>query len=75
MTVANFMIYAADGYGPMVAFITCSALALQSIDSSVPIVLLQRLFYTLAVQELHLLANKYIFPFVSRNRCSIYSNC
>lgn len=25
MTVANFLIYAADGYGPTVAFITCSA--------------------------------------------------
>ncbi|MEI3280244.1 MAG: FUSC family protein [Eubacterium ramulus] len=62
MTVANFMIYAADGYGPMVAFITCSALALQSIDSSVPIVLLQRLFYTLAGAGIALLANKYIFP-------------
>lgn len=62
MTVANFMIYAADGYGPMVAFITCSALVLQSIDSSVPIVLLQRLFYTLAGAGIALLANKYIFP-------------
>ena len=29
MTAANFLIYAADGYGPTVAFITCSALALQ----------------------------------------------
>ena len=62
MTVANFMIYAADGYGPMVAFITCSALALQSIDSSVPIVLLQRLVYTLTGAGIALLANKYIFP-------------
>ena len=56
MTVANFMIYAADGYGPMVAFITCSALALQSI------VLLQRLVYTLTGAGIALLANKYIFP-------------
>lgn len=62
MTVANFMIYAADGYGPTVAFITCSALALQSIDSNVPIVLAQRLIYTLLGGGIALLSNRYIFP-------------
>lgn len=62
MTVANFLIYAADGYGPTVAFITCSALALQSIDSSVPIVLGQRLVYTLLGGGIALLSNRYIFP-------------
>ena len=62
MTVANFMIYAADGYGPTVAFITCSALALQSIDSNVPIVLAQRLIYTLLGGGIALLSNQYIFP-------------
>ena len=62
MTVANFLIYAADGYGPTVAFITCSALALQSIDNSVPIVLSQRLIYTLLGGGIALLSNRYIFP-------------
>ncbi len=62
MTIANFMIYAADGYGPTVAFITCSALALQSIDSNVPIVLTQRLIYTLLGGGIALLSNRYIFP-------------
>ena len=62
MTVANFMIYAADAYGPTVAFITCSALALQSIDSSVPIVLGQRLIYTLLGGGIALLSNRYVFP-------------
>ena len=62
MTVANFLIYAADGYGPTVAFITCSALALQSIDNSIPIVLSQRLIYTLLGGGIALLSNRYIFP-------------
>ncbi|WP_294786744.1 FUSC family protein [uncultured Eubacterium sp.] len=62
MTVANFMIYAADGYGPTVAFITCSALALQSIDSSIPIVLGQRLIYTLLGGGIALLSNRCVFP-------------
>lgn len=62
MTVANFLIYAADGYGPTVTFITCSALALQSIDSNIPIVLSQRLVYTLLGGGIALLANRFIFP-------------
>lgn len=62
MTVANFLIYAADGYGPTVAFITCSALALQSIDSNIPVVLTQRLIYTLLGGGIALLSNRYVFP-------------
>ena len=62
MTAANFLIYAADGYGPTVAFITCSALALQSIDSNIPVVLTQRLIYTLLGGGIALLSNRYIFP-------------
>ena len=62
MTIANFMIYGAGSYGATVAYITCSALALQSIDAVVPIVLGQRLMYTLIGAVIALLANRFIFP-------------
>ncbi|MCD8110635.1 MAG: FUSC family protein [Clostridiales bacterium] len=62
MTVANFLIYSASGYGPTVAYITCSALALQTLDTSVALVLGQRLLYTLIGAAIALIANKWIFP-------------
>ncbi len=62
MTVANFLIYGASGYGPTVAYITCSALALQTLDGAVAMVLGQRLFYTLIGAVIALIANKWIFP-------------
>ncbi len=62
MTIANFLIYGANGYGATVAYITCSALALQTINAAVPLVLAQRLIYTLAGALIALIANKWIFP-------------
>lgn len=62
MTIANFLIYGANGYGPTVAYITCSALALQTINAAVPLILAQRLIYTLIGALIALLANKWIFP-------------
>lgn len=62
MTIANFFIYGANGYGPTVAYITCSALALQTINSAVPLILLQRLVYTLVGALIAIIANKWIFP-------------
>ncbi len=62
MTIANFLIYGANGYGPTVAYITCSALALQTINAAVPLILAQRLIYTLIGALIALIANKWIFP-------------
>ena len=73
MTIANFLIYGANGYGPTVAYITCSALALQSIDTAVIPVLLERLVYTAAGGAIALLANHFIFPIRLKNQCSYLS--
>lgn len=62
MTIANFLIYGANGYGPTVAYITCSALAIQTIDAAIPFVLAQRLIYTLIGAAIALIANRFIFP-------------
>ncbi len=62
MTIANFLIYGADGYGPTVAYITCSALAISTIDTSITAVLALRLLYTLIGAAIALVANKWIFP-------------
>ena len=62
MTIANFMIYAANSYGSMVVYITCSALALQSLNTSIPLILSQRLIYTLAGAGITIIANRLIFP-------------
>ena len=70
MTLANFLIYGANGYGPTVAYITCSALAIQSIDTAVIPVLLQRLIYTAAGGCIALLANYLIFPIRLKNQCA-----
>lgn len=61
MTLANFMIYSANSYGAMVAYITCSVLALQSLDASVDIILVQRLLYTCAGGVIAILANRLVF--------------
>ena len=66
MTVANFFIYSASGYTSMVAYITCSAMAVQTVHSSVTVVLLERLVYTLIGAAIALLANRYIFPIRTR---------
>lgn len=62
MTIANFLIYSATGYGAMVTYITCSALAVQTIDASVLTVLAERLIYTLIGGGIALLANRFVFP-------------
>ncbi len=62
MMVANFLIYSTPGYGATVAYITCSALALQSLNSAVSVLLAYRLAYTLVGAIIALLANRYIFP-------------
>jgi hypothetical protein len=66
MTIANFFIYSASGYTSMVAYITCSAMAVQTVHSSVSVVLLERLVYTLIGAAIALLANHYIFPIRTR---------
>lgn len=68
MTIANFLIYGANGYGPTVAYITCSALALQTINAAVPLILAQRLVYTLIGALIALIANKWIFPIRIKNQ-------
>ena len=70
MTIANFLIYGANGYGPTVAYITCSALALQSIDTAVIPVLFERLVYTAAGGAIALPANYFIFPIRLKKQCS-----
>ncbi len=62
MTIANFLIYGAQGYGATVAYITCSALAVTSLGSMVVSVLLQRLIYTGAGAVITLIVNKLVFP-------------
>lgn len=70
MTIANFLIYGANGYGATVAYITCSALALQTLDASVSLILLQRLIYTLLGAAIALIANKWIFPIRTQKQIS-----
>ena len=62
MMIANFLIYSATGYGAMVTYITCSALAVQTLDAAVLPVLGERMVYTVIGGVIALLANKYIFP-------------
>ncbi len=62
MTIANFLIYGSSGYGPTVAYITCSALAIQTLDATITLVLFHRLLYTLAGAAIALLANRFVFP-------------
>ncbi|MCD8149463.1 MAG: FUSC family protein [Clostridiales bacterium] len=62
MTIANFMIYGANGYGPTVAYITCSALAISTLEANISLILGLRLLYTLAGAAIALAANKWIFP-------------
>ena len=62
MTVFNFLIYTASGYESMVSYITCSALALNAMQSGVGLMLLQRVAYTLIGAGITVLANRYVFP-------------
>lgn len=71
MLLSNFMIYASTSYAMMVTYITCSALALQTIDAAISIVLLQRLLYTLAGAVIAVLANKFIFQIRTRREMLI----
>ena len=62
MILANFLIYQTSGYGTRVTFITCSALAISTINTSVPLVLVYRLLYTLIGALIAIAANRLIFP-------------
>ena len=62
MAIANFFVYSAGSYGAMVAFITCSAMATQTLDVLLLPTLLQRMAYTFAGALIALLANRFIFP-------------
>ena len=71
MMLANFMIYASTNYAMMVTYITCSALAIQSIDAQVSLVLLQRILYTAVGAVIAFLANKYVFQIRTRKEMVI----
>lgn len=71
MMLANFMIYASTSYALMVTYITCSALAIQSIDSQVSVILLQRIFYTIIGAVIAFLANNYVFQIRTRKEMVI----
>lgn len=60
MSIANFFIYSASGYGATVAYITCSALAVQTVNTAVLAALGERLFYTLAGAVIAIAANRFI---------------
>ena len=71
MMLANFMIYASTSYAMMVTYITCSALAIQSIDAQVSLVLLQRIIYTAVGAAIAYLANKFVFQIRTRKEMVI----
>lgn len=71
MMLANFMIYASTSYAIMVTYITCSALAIQSMDDQVSILLLQRIFYTLAGALIAFIANMFVFQIRTRKEMII----
>ena len=62
MMAANFFIYASGSYGATAAFITCSAMATQTVDVALPETLLLRMAWTLAGAAVALLANYFLFP-------------
>jgi len=68
MMIANFLIYSASGYGAMVSYITCSALAVQTVDIMLLPVLGERLLYTLIGAVIALLANRFVFPIRARKQ-------
>ena len=68
MMIANFLIYSASGYGAMVSYITCSALAVQTVDIMLLPVLGERLLYTLIGAAIALLANRFVFPIRARKQ-------
>ena len=71
MTLANFMIYGSSGYGAAVVYITCSALAIQTIQAAVGTILLERVLYTGLGALIALGANKLIFPIRTRREMFI----
>ncbi|MBQ8662726.1 MAG: FUSC family protein [Eubacterium sp.] len=71
MLLSNFMIYASTSYAMMVTYITCSALAIQTIDAAIGVVLWQRLLYTLIGAVIAVLANKCIFQIRTRKEMVI----
>ncbi len=68
MMIANFLIYSASGYAAMVSYITCSALAVQTVDIMLLPVLGERLVYTLVGAAIALLANRFVFPIRARKQ-------
>lgn len=62
MSIANFFIYSASGYGATVAYITCSALAVQTVNTAVLTALGERLLYTLIGAVIAIAANRFILP-------------
>lgn len=71
MMLANFMIYASTSYAMMVTYITCSALAIQSMESDVSAMLLQRILYTAVGAVIAFLANKFVFQIRTRKEMVI----
>ncbi|SHJ43994.1 FUSC family protein [Parasporobacterium paucivorans] len=67
MTIFNFLIYCVDSYAFMVTYITGSALSLNLLEPSVPLMMLQRIGYTLVGAGIAFLANKYVFPIRVKN--------
>lgn len=61
MCIANFCTYMSESYWATVAYVTCSVLALNS-TGPLPVVLGQRLFYTVAGAAIALIAARFVFP-------------
>lgn len=67
MTIANFLIYCAESYTTTVAYITCSALALNDLALTGLPMLGERLMYTIAGAVITLIAGRFIFPIHSKD--------
>ncbi|MCC8142372.1 MAG: FUSC family protein [Lachnospiraceae bacterium] len=62
MVIANFCLYGSTGYAFTVAYITCAAMALPTLNDPMHMMLLYRVLYTLVGAGIALLANLFIFP-------------
>ncbi len=62
MIAANFLLYGANSYGITVAYLTCSELALQTLNEAATIFLAYRLLFTLIGAGIALAANLFLFP-------------
>ncbi len=62
MIAANFLLYGATGYGVTVAYLTCSEMALQTLNEPAVTFLAYRLLFTLIGAGIALAANLLIFP-------------